>query len=62
VGEVKFRVNNNWRVNWGSSLFPEGIGMPNGADIPISTAGTYIITFNDITGDYAFTIIPPGKP
>jgi len=63
-GEVKFRANNSWEMNWGNSSFPLGIAVPGGANIPVSLAGTYEITFNDITGDYAFSArsyAPPSK-
>ncbi len=53
-GEAKFRQNDDWAVNWGSADFPSGIGTQNGANM-IVTAGTYTVTFNRITGAYAFT-------
>lgn len=52
-GEAKFRANNSWDVNWGAANFPAGQAVLSGANIPV-TAGTYNITFNDITGNYAF--------
>jgi hypothetical protein len=52
-GELKFRADNGWGVNWGASTFPSGIGVQNGANIPIS-AGTYFISFNSLTGEYRF--------
>ena len=68
-GSVKFRANNSWDSatstppggNWGKPLtgsaFPIGIGAENSGgskDIP-AVAGTYDITFNVVTGEYAFT-------
>jgi len=53
-GFVKFRANNSWDVNWGSSNFPSGTGTQGGADIPV-TKGIYFVTFNSITGEYSFT-------
>ena len=44
-GLVKFRQNQDWAVNWGSSDFPSGDLVPGGPDIQ-ATAGTYDITFN----------------
>ena len=44
-GLLKFRQNQDWAVNWGSSDFPSGSLTPNGSDIQ-ATAGTYDITFN----------------
>lgn len=54
---VKFRANAGWDTNWGnnSGLFPFGLGDPGGDNIPVKP-GTYIVTFNDIEGSYAFFI------
>ena len=56
VGEAKFRANDSWDSNWGAADFPEGVGTPGGANIPITTAGKYKITFNPATGAYKFTV------
>lgn len=50
-GEMKFRANDSWDVNWGSSDENFGTGTPGGPNIPVS-GGTYNIYFNDYTGDY----------
>ncbi|MEO5905967.1 MAG: SusF/SusE family outer membrane protein [Saprospiraceae bacterium] len=55
-GELKFRANNDWVVNWGSGDFPTGTAVRDGANIPI-TAGEYSIDFNSFTGYYSFTLI-----
>jgi glycosidase len=52
-GELKFRANDAWDVNWGNVDFPSGTAYLNGANIPV-VAGTYDITFNDETGEYSF--------
>lgn len=52
-GEAKFRAEDDWAVNWGSGDFPVGVGIIDGANIPV-TAGEYNITFNSITGAYTF--------
>lgn len=52
-GELKFRANNSWDVNWGGPDFPSGVAVRDGPNIPI-TAGEYVITFNSITGEYDF--------
>ena len=52
-GDAKFRADNDWAVNWGSTTFPGGIGIQNGANIP-SKGGTYFVTFNSGTGEYYF--------
>jgi hypothetical protein len=53
-GFVKFRKDNAWTVNWGSTDFPVGIGTQGGQDIPV-TAGTYDIAFERTSGNYTFT-------
>ena len=53
-GELKFRANDTWDVNWGNNTFPEGTGILDGPNIP-AIPGTYDISFNDATGAYAFT-------
>ena len=56
AGEVKFRVNNDWATSWGGT-FPSGTGVLNSKDDNIpTTPGTYDVTFNRLTGEYAFTV------
>jgi hypothetical protein len=52
-GEAKFRADNDWSVNWGASSFPGGVGVQNGANIPVQ-GGTYFVRFNSLTGEYYF--------
>ncbi len=52
-GDVKFRADSMWAVNWGATDFPEGTGTQDGPNIP-ATAGTYGIVFNSATGEYIF--------
>lgn len=52
-GEVKFRKDNLWNVNWGSPDFPNGTGTQDGPNI-IVNAGTYDVTFDKSTGNYSF--------
>lgn len=53
-GEVKFRANGAWDVNWGNpDAFPFGQGLSGGDNIK-ATAGTYFVKFNDLTGHYVF--------
>ena len=59
-GEVKFRQNNNWDVNWGGT-FPSGVGAAGGANIKVP-AGTYNVTFNLTTAEYLFKSNAPLKP
>lgn len=53
-GEMKFRANNAWDVNWGSGDEDFGTATINGANIKVK-AGTCNIYFNDNSG--AFSII-----
>ena len=52
-GEVKFCAYDDWTYNWGSADFPYGKGVQDGLNIP-AKVGTYIVFFNDITGQYNF--------
>ena len=54
LGAMKFRQNNTWSINWGSTDFPTGIGYADGPDIPVISASNYDITFNRLTGEYSF--------
>ena len=58
TGEVKFRANDDWAINWGSADFPMGIGEQGGDNIPVF-AGDYSITFNSTTGEYNFAVTSP---
>ena len=51
-GEVKFRFNNDWGLNYGDSG-ADGSLESGGDNIPIS-AGNYLIVFNPITLTYSF--------
>lgn len=54
AGEVKFRADNAWTVNWGASTFPSGVGTQNGPNIPV-TAGIWKVRFEFPSGAYSFT-------
>lgn len=53
-GEMKFRQDNSWTTNWGSTTFPSGTAIQNGANIPIA-AGNYLVSFNSNTHEYNFS-------
>jgi len=55
-GEAKFRADNDWGTNWGSTDFPSGTATQDGDNIPV-TAGYYRVDFNSETGDYSFTSV-----
>lgn len=50
-GEIKFRADAAWAVNWGGDSFPYGGGSGNNIK---AEAGKYFIKFNDLTGLYVF--------
>jgi hypothetical protein len=50
----KFRVNEDWTINWGGDTFPSGIGLDGGSNIKADVEGDYEIWFNDITKQYLF--------
>jgi hypothetical protein len=52
-GWAKFREDSAWAHNWGAASFPSGTATQDGTNITC-TAGTYSVTFNRSTGDYAF--------
>ena len=53
-GELKFRANNAWSINWGGSSFPEGTAVLNGDNIAVNAAGNYLVSFNTSTLEYRF--------
>lgn len=52
-GELKFRANGAWDVDWGGSQFPYGVATIKGPNLTVD-AGTYFVKFNDLTGHYIF--------
>lgn len=52
--EIKFRTKGDWINNWGDNTFPSGIGVQDGANIPVPY-GDYIVSFNCFTNEYLFT-------
>jgi len=53
TGQAKFRANDDWAINWGATTFPEGTGVQEGANIPV-TPGTYDISIDVSNGKYTF--------
>jgi hypothetical protein len=56
VGPAKFRQDNAWTTNWGNVAFPTGTATQGGDNIAITTASTYDVKFNRVTGEYSFSI------
>ena len=56
-GELKFRANDAWAINWGGSSFPEGTAVLNGDNIAVNAAGNYLVSFNTSTLEYRFLLI-----
>jgi hypothetical protein len=54
AGELKFRQNQAWTINWGANTFPIGTANLNGNNIAV-VAGTYSVTFNKDTGAFNFS-------
>ncbi len=54
AGDLKFRQDDDWDINWGASDFPSGIGVKGGDNIPIPNAGEFMILFDTSTGAYEF--------
>jgi len=62
-GQLKFRANDTWDVDWGGdpdaeSTFPTGTAVAGGANIDV-VPGEYNITFNHVTGEYSFVSTAP---
>ena len=55
-GEIKFRADDSWEINWGGYDFPHGWAIQNWNNIYV-LAGTYNIFFNRLTGEYTFKAI-----
>jgi hypothetical protein len=54
AGSAKFRANNSWATNWGSTTFPAGTGVLENGDSFMCIAGAFDVTFNYNTGEYSF--------
>jgi Leucine-rich repeat (LRR) protein len=55
--EVKFRLNNDWVINWGGSGFPSGNMIENGINNIVVPAGNYQIELNMTDKVYSFNNI-----
>jgi hypothetical protein len=60
-GQMKFRQDQSWDVQWSNNQFPSGIAVSNGQDIPVPF-GSYDISLNIQTGAYSFTLLPSQFP
>ncbi|WP_299437272.1 SusF/SusE family outer membrane protein [uncultured Aquimarina sp.] len=56
VGEMKFRAQDDWAVNWGSNTELTGFATQDGPNIPVTREGVYDIWFNDL--DTSYVLIP----
>lgn len=50
-GDLKFRADNAWTVNWGANTPLSGVGVQEGPNIPVE-AGSYVIWFSSLDGRY----------
>ena len=55
VGEIKFRANDDWGLNYGDDG-PNGKLEQNGANIAVGTAGTYDVVLKLGIPDYTYTV------
>ncbi len=58
-GEMKFRANDSWDVNWGGDAFPTGTAWRGGPNFQVPATGYYTIYFNSASGDYHFEGLSP---
>jgi hypothetical protein len=56
VGEIKFRANDGWDINYGDDG-ANGSLDASGSNIAIATAGTYTVTMKLGAPDYTYTIV-----
>ncbi|HYC40543.1 MAG TPA: SusE domain-containing protein [Chitinophagaceae bacterium] len=57
VGEMKFRANNDWGINFGDNSPADGKPEYDGANIAVPSAGNYTITLNiGIGGNYSYKL------
>ncbi len=52
AGEIKFRANNDWAINWGAGTLISGKATLDGPNIKVEQAGVYDIFFNDLDGSF----------
>lgn len=57
VGELKFRANGDWAVNWGDKNAAQqqiryGVGVQDQDNIKIELEGKYFVSINTLTGHY----------
>jgi starch-binding outer membrane protein SusE/F len=57
VGEMKFRANDDWPINFGDNTPADGKPEYDGNNIPVTVAGNYTITLNiGIGGNYTYKL------
>lgn len=57
VGEMKFRANNSWDINFGDNSPADNKPDYGGSNIPITVAGNYTITLDlGIAGNFVYSI------
>lgn len=55
AGNVKFRANDAWDLNYGDNDF-DGTMEEGGKDIPVNAAGNYTVTLNLEVAGYAYEL------
>ena len=57
VGELKFRANNDWAINFGDNATADNKPEYDGSNIQVTQAGNYTITLNiGIGGNYSYKL------
>ncbi len=56
AGEIKFRANDDWALNYGDSGF-DGSLEEGGENIPVDEAGNYTVVLNLETPGYAYSVV-----
>jgi hypothetical protein len=57
AGELKFRANDDWGINFGDDAPRDNKPDYGGANIPITSAGNYTITLDiGVAGNYSYTV------
>lgn len=57
AGEIKFRANDAWDINYGDNTPPDGILEAGGTNIGILENGTYTITMKLGAPDYTYLVV-----
>ncbi|MCO4294393.1 SusE domain-containing protein [Solitalea sp. MAHUQ-68] len=57
AGEMKFRANDSWDINFGDDGHDGSLEYNSGSNIPVPTAGNYTITLNLAPTGYTYSLV-----